>query len=96
MNITGMQNVLDIHNQLFIDTSKMRLSKYKNKHNHYIALRGRKWNFIILSLFLNDLTKFKADQSNNGRIMKTSKDKQCFFFKFFLDTDSEQFIIINI
>lgn len=54
-----MQNVLDINDQLFIDTSEMRLSKKKKKkkHNHYITPQGTNWNFTILSLFLNDRLK---------------------------------------
>ena len=80
MNNTDVQNVLDINDQLIIATNEIRLSKYKNKHNHYIAPLGTMWNFTILSVFLNELKKFKVDTSNSCRIVKASKSPQYFFF----------------
>ncbi|KAK8889825.1 hypothetical protein M9Y10_034579 [Tritrichomonas musculus] len=98
MDVTtnSMQELLDVDNSFVLSTNQVTASVYKKSKSFIINPQGIKWNFSLLSIYLNELQDYFMDVDNSCRIQTNTNGEQYFFMKFYSIERKEESIIINI
>ncbi|KAK8882561.1 hypothetical protein M9Y10_045203 [Tritrichomonas musculus] len=98
MDVTtnSMQELLDVDNSFVLSTNQVTASVYKKSKSFIINPQGIKWNFSLLSIYLNELQDYFMDVDNSCRIQTNTNGEQYFFMKFYSSARKEESIIINI
>lgn len=98
MDVTtnSMQELLDVDNSFVLSTNQVTASVYKKSKSFIINPQGIKWNFSLLSIYLNELQDYFMDVDNSCRIQTSTGGEQNFFMKFYSRARKEESNSINI
>ena len=98
MNGTNMQNLLGVDNSFILTTDEIITSIYKKRKAFLIFPKGNKWNFTLLSIYLNELQNYIMDVDNSCRLQTNNNGEENYFMKFFstIKDEEKHNVIINI